>query len=93
MSKAVKGELKLRDAAIKREQQKKAQLDSIAIRDAGNRHKITQHQLELTGAAHEVTHSNLSLLDTVQKFEMQKIDDIKVGFPPVPFSHPLKGPG
>lgn len=78
MSKAVRMELKMRDSALKREQQKKVQLDSIAIRDAGNRSKITQHQLELTGAATEVTHSNMSLLDTVQKFELQKIDDLKI---------------
>ncbi|ORZ30419.1 FAM92 protein [Catenaria anguillulae PL171] len=70
-------DLKVREVAIRKEQEKQLQLDRIQVRESGNRTKINQGHIELSGASHEATTSSLALTDTVERFELKKVTDIK----------------
>ncbi|KAJ3333755.1 hypothetical protein HDU76_004251 [Blyttiomyces sp. JEL0837] len=73
----VKEEARTRENALDKEMKKQQQLDKVMMKDSGNRPKISQSQMELAGATHEVSHATNSLLDSVRKFEVKKRDDLK----------------
>jgi hypothetical protein len=52
-------------------------LDKVTIKNAGDRLKISQSQLQLAHATQDVGHSNNALLENVEKFQAKKIDDVK----------------
>ncbi|KAI9188695.1 hypothetical protein H9P43_000116 [Blastocladiella emersonii ATCC 22665] len=70
-------DLKVREVAIRKEQEKQSALDRIQVRDSGNRTKLSQGQIELSGANHEANTSSLALTDTVERFELKKVNDIR----------------
>ncbi|KAJ3025661.1 UNVERIFIED_CONTAM: hypothetical protein HDU68_006881 [Siphonaria sp. JEL0065] len=77
LCKKLKEEVHTRDAAVAKEQNKQQQLDKVILKDSSNRPKLNQSQMELAGATHEVTHCTESLIQTTEKFESKKRDDIK----------------
>ncbi|KAJ3043626.1 hypothetical protein HK097_001700 [Rhizophlyctis rosea] len=75
--KGMRAEVKLRETARDKEQKQQQNLDRVMIKEAGNRTKITQSQMELAGASHEVQRATAGLVDSVQRFESKKRADIQ----------------
>ncbi|KAI9144626.1 FAM92 protein [Paraphysoderma sedebokerense] len=75
--KGVMDDLKVRELALKKEVDKQQALDKIQVKDGNNRTRISQGQIELAGANHEANHSHVALAETVERFELKKINDIK----------------
>ncbi|KAL7750825.1 hypothetical protein RI367_003782 [Sorochytrium milnesiophthora] len=75
--KGLKEELNSREQAIRREQDKQTALDRLQLQNSGSRHRLSQGQIELAGASHEANQSRVALSETVEKFELQKMNDIK----------------
>ncbi|EPZ34406.1 FAM92 protein domain-containing protein [Rozella allomycis CSF55] len=73
----LKDELKLRENAVTKETKKQQALEKATIKSGIDKTKIVQSQLELAGANQEVVHSNLALTEHVERFETQKMLDIK----------------
>ncbi|KAJ3111835.1 hypothetical protein HK100_002541 [Physocladia obscura] len=73
----LKEEARNRDLAIVREISKQQQLDKMILKDAGNRPKLNQSQMELAGATHQVAHATENLLQSTEKFELKKRQDVK----------------
>ncbi|RKP18302.1 hypothetical protein ROZALSC1DRAFT_29995, partial [Rozella allomycis CSF55] len=71
----LKDELKLRENAVTKETKKQQALEKATIKSGIDKTKISQ--LELAGANQEVVHSNLALTEHVERFETQKMLDIK----------------
>ncbi|KAJ3065036.1 hypothetical protein HDU98_011551, partial [Podochytrium sp. JEL0797] len=74
----LKEELRNRDSAVSREHNKQKELDKVILKDAGNRPKLNQSQMQLAGATQEVTHATESLIQSTEKFEVKKREDIKI---------------
>ncbi|KAJ3109198.1 hypothetical protein HDU97_008597 [Phlyctochytrium planicorne] len=73
----LRDEVKSRESTIDREHKKQQQLDKIMIKESNNRPKISQVQMELITATHEVSEVTDHLMDSVRKFEEQKRVDLK----------------
>ncbi|KAI8906124.1 FAM92 protein-domain-containing protein [Powellomyces hirtus] len=73
----MKNEVKTREGAIKKEQQKQENFDKMVIKDGTNRTKINQLQLELTSAHQDTKNATHSLMDSMCRFESQKRDDLQ----------------
>ncbi|KAI9343898.1 FAM92 protein [Zopfochytrium polystomum] len=76
----LKEELRTRDAALEKEAKKQQQLDKVLTKESGNRPKISQSQMELAGASHEVAHATGSVLESTARFEVKKREDIQSCF-------------
>ncbi|KAJ1507934.1 hypothetical protein HMI56_007539, partial [Coelomomyces lativittatus] len=70
-------DLKVRETAIRKEYEKQLALDRLQVRDTANRTRISQGQIELSGANHEANTSSMALAETIERFELKKIGDIK----------------
>ncbi|KAI9222011.1 FAM92 protein [Blastocladiella britannica] len=70
-------DLKVRELAIKKEQEKQVALDRVNMSQATNRTRISQGQIELSGASHEATTSSFALTETVERFQVKKVNDVK----------------
>ncbi|KAI8846209.1 FAM92 protein-domain-containing protein [Chytridium lagenaria] len=73
----LRDEVKSREVAIDREHKKQQQLDKIMIKESNNRPKISQVQMELITATHDVSEATEHLMESVRKFEDQKRLDMK----------------
>ncbi|KAJ3295304.1 hypothetical protein HDU79_009491 [Rhizoclosmatium sp. JEL0117] len=70
-------EVRNRDLAVAKEQNKQQELDRVIMKDAGNAPRRNQSQMELAGATHAVTHATDRLIENAEQFEKTKRDDIK----------------
>ncbi|KAJ3020671.1 hypothetical protein HKX48_000400 [Thoreauomyces humboldtii] len=73
----MKNEVKAREAAMKKEQQKQENLDKVVIKDGQNRSKINQLQLELTTAHQDTRTATTTLMDSMHRFEVEKRADLQ----------------
>ncbi|TPX64865.1 hypothetical protein SpCBS45565_g05609 [Spizellomyces sp. 'palustris'] len=73
----MKNEVKARESAAQKEHKKQEQLDKILIKDAANRTRISQSQLQLAGATQDVRTATGALVDSVHRFESQKRADLQ----------------
>ncbi|KAJ3227805.1 hypothetical protein HK099_000059 [Clydaea vesicula] len=73
----VKAELKIRDNAYDKQSRKKSSLDKMIINNSGDRSKINQAQLDLLSSSQVVHHSTNLLVESVERFEIQKRLDLK----------------
>lgn len=73
----LKSELKSREQALFRSYKKQAALDKALIKDAGNRHKLNQSQHDLDSGIQDVKYATNQLVESVEKFEVQKRADLK----------------
>lgn len=60
-----------------KEHKKQLELDKVTIKNAGDRMKISQSQMQLAHAAQDVSHVNNALADNIERFQSKKIDDVK----------------
>ncbi|TPX39458.1 hypothetical protein SeMB42_g05873 [Synchytrium endobioticum] len=73
----LKGQIRLREAAIEKEQRKQTQLDRVMIKESANRTKVSQSQLELAGATNDVQLATAALLADIRRFEETKRTDLR----------------
>ncbi|TPX33384.1 hypothetical protein SmJEL517_g03765 [Synchytrium microbalum] len=74
----LKGQIRLRESAIEKEQRKQIQLDKVMIKESGNRTKVSQSQLELAGATNDVQLATAALLTDIRRFEETKRTDMRI---------------
>ncbi|KAJ3145585.1 hypothetical protein HDU86_000862 [Geranomyces michiganensis] len=73
----MKNEVKARESAIKKEQQKQENFDRVVIKDGTNTTKINQMQLELKSAHQDTRNVTAQLMDSVARFESEKRDNLQ----------------
>ncbi|KAJ3184954.1 hypothetical protein HDU87_002520 [Geranomyces variabilis] len=73
----MKNEVKARESAIKKEQQKQENFDRVVIKDGTNTTKINQLQLELKSAHQDTRNVTAQLMDSVARFESEKRDNLQ----------------
>jgi hypothetical protein len=73
----VKSELKKREGVKEIYNKKQNSLDKVIVAESGNRAKINESQLDLQAAAQDVEHTTNQLVDSVNRFEVNKRRDLK----------------
>lgn len=81
-------DLKVREQSIKKEFDKQLALDRLQVRDITTKNKLSQ-RIELSGANHEAMTSTVALAETVERFEMKKISDLKCALQELVYSQML----
>lgn len=78
--KQTKNDLKSAFAAQDREQSQKKKLEQLRQKSPGDRNKLSIAETDLQKASVEASRISKALQEQMDKFEMEKLRDIKVGF-------------
>ncbi|KAI9002673.1 FAM92 protein-domain-containing protein [Gaertneriomyces semiglobifer] len=73
----MKNEIRAMEDTVSKETKKRDTLDRILIKDAANRTRVSQAQLELKSAHQDVTNVSNNVLDSLLRFEGQKRADLR----------------